>query len=70
MANIDYKVIRAAYDFTVDVHGEVCGLVAGDHGYEGTGIKLDGVSLEIWELGLAAWEEKQKSAEPATSKEG
>lgn len=57
---LDNIVIDAAYDWTFDIYGELHGLVAGDMGYEPTGIKLDGVSLEIWELGCAAWQEKKK----------
>ena len=55
MKEIDKDVIDAAYDFTIFTNGELHGLIAGDMGYEPTGIKLDGVSLEIWTLGLKEW---------------
>jgi hypothetical protein len=45
-------VIQKSYGFTIDVHGEVCGLVAGDMGYEGTGIFLDEETKRIWDSGV------------------
>lgn len=63
MAHVNQDVIDAAYDWTIDVHGEICGLVAGDMCYEPTGITLDGDTLEIWEIGCKAWEEKHKKIE-------
>ena len=38
---IDYEVIKKSYDFTIDVDGQLCGLTAGDMGYEDTGIFVD-----------------------------
>jgi hypothetical protein len=40
VAGAKLGVIERAYDFTLDRHGEVLGLTAGDHGFEGTGIKI------------------------------
>lgn len=37
---IDLDVLRKAYGWTVDYTGQVCGLVAGDMGYDGTGIVI------------------------------
>lgn len=48
---IDKDVIERSYGFTIDIHGEIHGLVNGDMGYEPTGIKIDGDTLEIWKLG-------------------
>lgn len=53
------EVIRDAYGFTISSEGEVLGLVAGDHGYTDTKIQLDDTSLEIWKLGLEAWDQKR-----------
>ena len=50
MLNID--VINSAYGWTIDEDGEVLGLVNGDMGYEKTGIKLYGDTLEIWKAGI------------------
>lgn len=59
---INKDVIDKSYGFTIDIHGEVCGLVNGDMGYEPTGIKIDGDTLEIWKLGCAAWDEEHKTS--------
>lgn len=37
---IDLKVICEAYGWTIDINGQVCGLVAGDMGYDETGIVI------------------------------
>ena len=58
---IDKDVIDKSYGFTIDADGEVHGLVDGDMGYEPTGIKIGGDTLEIWKLGCAAWDEKHKT---------
>ncbi|HUH58158.1 MAG TPA: hypothetical protein VL020_06565 [Pseudomonadales bacterium] len=67
MSEIDFDVIKNSYGWTIAVDGELHGLVAGDMGYEPTGIKLDADSLEIWNLGIAAREkmetEKEKPAD-------
>lgn len=39
--NISLTVIRQAYGWAVDIDGKVLGLVAGDMGYEETGIVID-----------------------------
>lgn len=54
-ANIDCSVVQSAYDWTISDDGEVLGLIAGDLGYERTGIKLSGETLEIWRLGVKAY---------------
>ena len=38
--SVNLDVISRAYGWTIDVNGQVCGLVAGDMGYEGTGIVI------------------------------
>lgn len=41
----DLRVIRQAYDWTYDTEtGEIMGLTAGDHGYEGTGIVVSDIA--------------------------
>lgn len=45
---IKFDVIGSAYDWSIDIHGNLLGLTAGDHGYEETGIQLSGVTLSIW----------------------
>lgn len=37
---IKLDVITRAYGWTISTEGEVAGLIAGDMGYEGTGIKI------------------------------
>lgn len=49
---IMFDVLDASYGFTICTDGELHGLIAGDMGYEPTGIKLDCESLEIWNLGV------------------
>lgn len=61
---VDKQVIDSAYDWTIDVHGELLGLVAGDMGYEPTGIKLSGDTLKIWQLGCEAWKNKPRVDTP------
>lgn len=39
--DIDIDVITKAYGWTLSAEGEVLGLIAGDMGYERTGIRLD-----------------------------
>ena len=46
--DIDLPVIKAAYGFTVADDGEIYGLVAGDMGYEPTGIKIPVEDLKAW----------------------
>jgi len=70
--NID--VLLRSYDFTVDFDGQVCGLVAGDMGYEDTGIFIDDscknaingeyTDDEWWEF--APWQD-MKDAPPDTA---
>lgn len=45
---IDIDVINSAYGWTIGNDGEVWGLVAGDMGYEKTGIKIPIEDLEAW----------------------
>jgi len=40
-SGLKLDVLLRSYDFTIDVDGQVCGLVAGDMGYEDTGIFID-----------------------------
>ena len=61
--SINYRVLKEAYDFTIDIHGEIAGLTAGDHNWEGTGIFLENAALEIWKLGLAEDERKMKAGD-------
>ena len=42
--NLD--VIRKSYGFTIDINGQMCGLVAGDMGYEDTGMFVDDACKE------------------------
>ena len=55
MSKLDIGVINRSYGWTIATNGELHGLVAGDMGYEPTGIVLDADSLEIWNLGMEAW---------------
>lgn len=48
LPEVRIEVIKSAYDFTIADDGEVHGLVAGDMGYEGTGIKIPIDHLEAW----------------------
>lgn len=45
--DIDIDIIKQAYHWLVDVNGQLWGLVAGDHGYEETGIYLDGPVIDL-----------------------
>lgn len=67
---IDFGVIKNSYGWTIAVDGELHGLVAGDMGYEPTGIKLDADSLEIWNLGIAAWEKMEAEKEKPADEQG
>jgi hypothetical protein len=49
-------VINNAREFVLDVNGNLCGLVAGDMGYEETGIKLN---MEGWTSSLPAEQEAE-----------
>jgi hypothetical protein len=49
---IDLDVLHKAYGFTLTVDGEVHGLVAGDQGYDPTGIRI---SPDVWEEIVAWW---------------
>ena len=51
---IDLEVIQKAYDWTINTNGDVCGLIAGDHGFMPCGIKLGEEDLAIWKAGLKA----------------
>lgn len=59
----DLRVIRQAYDWTYDTEtGEIMGLTAGDHGYEGTGIVVSDIAkaearLTAQEAGIASLRE-------------
>lgn len=44
---INFDVLRRSYGFTLDDDGEVHGLVAGDMGYEPTGIKLCAETMKV-----------------------
>lgn len=60
---VNLEVLNSAYCWTISADGELFGLVAGDMGYEPTGIKLDDVSLEIWRLGMQSWEQQNAKKE-------
>lgn len=49
---INPDVLVDAYGWTIDIDGELHGLVAGDMGYEGTGIKLNETDTAIWNSGV------------------
>lgn len=51
-AGIDVEVLADAYDWSISVNGDLSGLVAGDHGYVPTGIKLNVIDTKIWNMGL------------------
>lgn len=57
---INFETLKDAYDFTLDINGEVQGLVSGDMGWQPTGIKIDEESLKIWLIGV---EENDKAYE-------
>ena len=38
--DVDQRVLKESYDYTIDCDGEVCGLTSGDHGWQKTGIVL------------------------------
>jgi hypothetical protein len=42
------KVVRHAYGWLLDIDGRLCGLVAGDMGYESTHIVIPKEDLEAW----------------------
>jgi hypothetical protein len=46
-------VLTQAYGWSIDIDGELHGLVAGDMGYEPTGLRLEGTELANWKMGLA-----------------
>ena len=46
--NIKLDVIKQAYGWTISNDGEVLALVAGDEGYERTGIKIHIQHLKLW----------------------
>ena len=52
MSSVDLETIKKAYGWTISTDGEICGLIAGDHGYMGCGIFLDSDSMEVWNAGL------------------
>jgi len=47
-------VVRKSYGWTLDNEGQVLGLIAGDMGFESTGITLDKETVEIWKQGILA----------------
>jgi hypothetical protein len=47
-SDIDLLTIKSSYGWTIADDGEVHGLVAGDMGYEPTGIKIPVEDLEAW----------------------
>ena len=49
---IDLMVVSKSYGWAMSTDGEVYGLIAGDQGFEKTGIQLSGTDLEIWKLGI------------------
>lgn len=51
-AGIQTNVLADAYDWAIDVEGELYGLIAGDQGYEKTGIKLNETDTKIWNMGV------------------
>jgi hypothetical protein len=52
-AGIDIDVLSRAYDWTIDIDGELHGLTAGDMGYEPTGIKLNETDSTAYNRGIA-----------------
>lgn len=54
---LNWEVLKDAYDFTISIDGEVYGLVAGDQGWEKTGIKIDIEDLIAW---AEDWNYKQE----------
>lgn len=48
LPQVDLDVIMEAYEFTISDDGEVYGLVAGDMGYEKTGIIIPVEDLRVW----------------------
>lgn len=48
LPQVDLDVIMEAYEFTISDDGEVYGLVAGDMGYEKTGISIPVEDLKAW----------------------
>lgn len=40
-------VIRKSYGFTIDCDGQILGLIAGDMGYEATGMFVDATTTEM-----------------------
>lgn len=48
LPQVDLDVIMEAYKFTISDDGEVYGLVAGDMGYEKTGISIPVEDLKAW----------------------
>lgn len=51
--------ILNAYEWKMDSEGEICGLVNGDMGYEGTGIKVDDDTLAAMRRDVTASQPKQ-----------
>jgi hypothetical protein len=51
-SGIKANVLADSYDWAIDIDGELNGLVAGDMGYEKTGIKLNETDTKIWHIGL------------------
>ena len=51
-AGIKADVLADSYDWAIDIDGELNGLVAGDMGYEKTGIKLNATDTAIWNAGI------------------
>lgn len=46
--DINWEVLKQSYGFTISDDGEIYGLVAGDMGYEKTGIFIPVEDLEAW----------------------
>lgn len=50
--DLDLGVLYLSYDWTLDAEGQLMGLIAGDMGYEATGLRLDEDTIKIWKLGV------------------
>jgi hypothetical protein len=68
---IDFETLQRSYDFTIDWDGNVLGLVAGDNGYDRTGIRLSPETMAMFiskrhsDEDLIAWTHfYQRNVEP------
>jgi hypothetical protein len=74
MSKIDMDVIQRAYAWTLSAEGEVYGLVAGDMGYEPTGIVVDADTMKACKMLVAQAEaerdEQRKRANDLEAQRG